>query len=55
MPGAEEQVVYQQLSFKLQELSPRGREWDLEIPESLFGDACKGLYQQCGENLNRHK
>jgi len=37
--GAEEQVVYQQLSFKLQELSPQGRQWDLEIPEGLFGDA----------------
>ena len=31
--------MYQQLSFKLQELSPQGRQWDLEMPESLFGDA----------------
>jgi uncharacterized protein len=37
--GAEERVVYQQLIFKLQELSPQGRQWDVEIPESLFGDA----------------
>lgn len=31
--------MHQQLSFRLQELSPQGREWDLEIPESLFSDA----------------
>lgn len=31
--------MYQQLSFRLQELSPQGRAWDLEIPESLFGDS----------------
>ncbi|NOR73323.1 MAG: DUF177 domain-containing protein [Mariprofundaceae bacterium] len=39
MSGAEEQVVYQQLIFRLQELSPQGRQWNLEIPEGLFGDA----------------
>ena len=31
--------MYQQLSFKLQDLSSTGREWDLEISESLIGDA----------------
>ena len=34
--------MYQQLNFKLLELSTQGREWDLEIPESLFGDAGLG-------------
>ncbi len=31
--------MYQQLSFKLQELSSSGRQWDLEIPKELFGDS----------------
>ncbi|MCF7821901.1 MAG: DUF177 domain-containing protein [Mariprofundaceae bacterium] len=30
--------MYQQLSFRLQELSPQGRQWDMVIPESLFCD-----------------
>lgn len=34
--------MYQQLSFRLQELSPQGRAWDLEIPESLFADTGSG-------------
>lgn len=32
-----------QLSFKLQELSSTGRQWNLEIPKSLFGDGGFGV------------
>ena len=35
--------MQQQLSLKLQELSSSGREWSLEIPQSLFEDGERGM------------
>jgi uncharacterized protein len=34
--------VQQPLSFSLQELSPSGRTWSLEIPQALFEDGARG-------------